>query len=175
MRHHLPLLRCMTILGISEGFPHSLSCCDYSPAGVAVSAIRRYISHTVIAGAHVRLNAVSPPIRKLDQLNVERTAGRAFPEFQEGPLCFPPTYKYIPGTRDYDNRCVNEKIFSIYKIPLILYMYKLVVTRSTQFIQIVLRFLQSTTDYGVYRISTLCCEPNKFMAAASALFCHRKM
>jgi hypothetical protein len=40
----------------------------------------------------------------LDQLNIERAAGRAFQGFSEGPINFLPTYKYIPGTDDYDNR-----------------------------------------------------------------------
>ncbi|CAM9934305.1 unnamed protein product [Scytosiphon promiscuus] len=43
-------------------------------------------------------------LRELDQLNIARASGTAFQEFQEGPLCFPPSYKYIPGTRDFDNR-----------------------------------------------------------------------
>eukprot|EP00903_Cladosiphon_okamuranus_P017359 g15992.t1 len=43
-------------------------------------------------------------LRGKDQLNIARASGASFQEFQEGPLCFPPTYKYIPGTRDFDNR-----------------------------------------------------------------------
>eukprot|EP00752_Nemacystus_decipiens_P012707 g11259.t1 len=43
-------------------------------------------------------------LRGKDQLNIARASGAAFQEFQEGPLCFRPTYKYIPGTRDFDNR-----------------------------------------------------------------------
>ncbi|CAM9885525.1 unnamed protein product, partial [Hapterophycus canaliculatus] len=43
-------------------------------------------------------------LRRLDQLNIARASGTAFQEFQEGPLCFPPSYKYIPGTREFDNR-----------------------------------------------------------------------
>jgi phosphatidylinositol-bisphosphatase len=43
-------------------------------------------------------------MRKLDQLNVERAAGRVFEGFQEGPLHFPPTYKYQPGTDVYEQR-----------------------------------------------------------------------
>ncbi|CAM9878821.1 unnamed protein product [Chrysoparadoxa australica] len=43
-------------------------------------------------------------LRELDQLNIERGAGNAFEVFYEGPLCFPPTYKYIPGTRQLENR-----------------------------------------------------------------------
>jgi inositol polyphosphate 5-phosphatase INPP5B/F len=40
----------------------------------------------------------------LDQLNIERKAGRVFQEFDEGPIQFPPTYKYQPGTDVYDTR-----------------------------------------------------------------------
>jgi phosphatidylinositol-bisphosphatase len=43
-------------------------------------------------------------LRTLDQLNVERAAGRAFENFEEGPLHFPPTYKYQPGTDVYEQR-----------------------------------------------------------------------
>ena len=39
-----------------------------------------------------------------DQLNIERAAGRVFRDFEEGPLTFKPTYKYQPGTEDYDER-----------------------------------------------------------------------
>jgi phosphatidylinositol-bisphosphatase len=39
-----------------------------------------------------------------DQLNIERAAGRVFRDFEEGPLTFKPTYKYQPGTDDYDER-----------------------------------------------------------------------
>lgn len=43
-------------------------------------------------------------LRAIDQLNLERIAGRAFDEFEEGELNFPPTYKYQPGTDVYDQR-----------------------------------------------------------------------
>lgn len=43
-------------------------------------------------------------LRSLDQLNVERAAGRVFPEFEEGVLNFVPTYKYQPGTDVYEQR-----------------------------------------------------------------------
>lgn len=39
-----------------------------------------------------------------DQLNIERNAGRCFQSFDEGPITFPPTYKYQPGTDVYDTR-----------------------------------------------------------------------
>jgi len=39
-----------------------------------------------------------------DQLNIERAQGRAFRDFEEGPLTFRPTYKYQPGTDLYEER-----------------------------------------------------------------------
>jgi inositol polyphosphate 5-phosphatase INPP5B/F len=43
-------------------------------------------------------------LEPLDQLNIERAAGRVLRNFQEGRLTFPPTYKYQPGTHTYDQR-----------------------------------------------------------------------
>lgn len=43
-------------------------------------------------------------LRTLDQLNVERAAGRVFEGFEEAPLHFRPTYKYQPGTHMYEQR-----------------------------------------------------------------------
>jgi inositol polyphosphate 5-phosphatase INPP5B/F len=43
-------------------------------------------------------------LRTLDQLNIERAAGRVFADFEEGKLDFPPTYKYQPGTDVYEQR-----------------------------------------------------------------------
>jgi inositol polyphosphate 5-phosphatase INPP5B/F len=43
-------------------------------------------------------------IRAMDQLNVERAAGRVFENFEEGILTFVPTYKYQPGTDIYEQR-----------------------------------------------------------------------
>ena len=43
-------------------------------------------------------------LRKLDQLNVERSHGRAFEGFEEGVINFTPTYKYQPGTDAYEKR-----------------------------------------------------------------------
>jgi phosphatidylinositol-bisphosphatase len=43
-------------------------------------------------------------LRVNDQLNIERQARRAFHGFQEGVLTFKPTYKYQPGTDEYDQR-----------------------------------------------------------------------
>lgn len=43
-------------------------------------------------------------LQDLDQLNIERAAGRVFDGFEEGPLNFRPTYKYQPGTDVYEQR-----------------------------------------------------------------------
>lgn len=39
-----------------------------------------------------------------DQLNIERLEGRIFQNFYEEKISFQPTYKYLPGTHDYDDR-----------------------------------------------------------------------
>lgn len=49
-------------------------------------------------------NGTIEPLRALDQLNIERAAGRVFQGFEEGTLAFPPTYKYQPGTDLYEQR-----------------------------------------------------------------------
>ena len=41
---------------------------------------------------------------EFDQLNIERAKNTVFQGFQEGPLHFPPTYKYQPGTDLYESR-----------------------------------------------------------------------
>jgi phosphatidylinositol-bisphosphatase len=38
-----------------------------------------------------------------DQLNIEKRAGRAFFQFDEAPIKFLPSYKYDPGTNNYDS------------------------------------------------------------------------
>lgn len=43
-------------------------------------------------------------LRAKDQLNIERDKGNVFQNFEEGPLKFPPTYKYQPGTDLYEQR-----------------------------------------------------------------------
>lgn len=43
-------------------------------------------------------------LRDRDQLNIERARRNVFQEFHEGLLEFLPTYKYQPGTDDYDRR-----------------------------------------------------------------------
>jgi phosphatidylinositol-bisphosphatase len=43
-------------------------------------------------------------LREYDQLNIERFGMNVFHGFIEGELNFAPTYKYQPGTNDYDQR-----------------------------------------------------------------------
>jgi phosphatidylinositol-bisphosphatase len=43
-------------------------------------------------------------MRNLDQLNLERAAGRVFEGYKEGKINFRPTYKFQPGTDVYDQR-----------------------------------------------------------------------
>jgi inositol polyphosphate 5-phosphatase INPP5B/F len=43
-------------------------------------------------------------LRQFDQLNNERAKGNVFPNFTEGELSFGPTYKFQPGTGEYDRR-----------------------------------------------------------------------
>ena len=40
----------------------------------------------------------------LDQLNLERAKGTVFQGFVEGPITFPPTYKFQQGTDIYERR-----------------------------------------------------------------------
>lgn len=47
---------------------------------------------------------VAEELLHLDQLNLERAAGRVFMGFHEGRIQFAPTYKYQPGTDVYDQR-----------------------------------------------------------------------
>lgn len=37
-----------------------------------------------------------------DQLAIERSKGNVFQGFEEGPIRFWPTYKYVPGTMNFD-------------------------------------------------------------------------
>jgi phosphatidylinositol-bisphosphatase len=49
----------------------------------------------------VKTEAYSP-LLQYDQLKKEHTEGRVFREFNEGPIKFPPTYKYDIGSDEYD-------------------------------------------------------------------------
>lgn len=44
-----------------------------------------------------------------DQLIIEKAAGRAFKQFEEGRIDFAPTYKYQPGTNKYERREDKKK------------------------------------------------------------------
>eukprot|EP01042_Synura_sphagnicola_P000383 gene383-400_t len=47
-------------------------------------------------------NKLYSELCRYDQLTMERMAGNVFHGFMEGSLAFPPTYKYIPNTNNYD-------------------------------------------------------------------------
>ncbi|XP_024373685.1 type I inositol polyphosphate 5-phosphatase 10 isoform X2 [Physcomitrium patens] len=40
---------------------------------------------------------------RVDQLKLEQSEGRVFPDWQEGPIYFPPTYKYMNGSDNYSS------------------------------------------------------------------------
>ncbi|XP_065831349.1 phosphatidylinositol 4,5-bisphosphate 5-phosphatase A-like [Oscarella lobularis] len=42
-------------------------------------------------------------LKPFDQLRQEQSKGAAFSEFLEGPITFPPTYRYDVGTQDFDS------------------------------------------------------------------------
>jgi len=44
------------------------------------------------------------PVLALDQLEQQRKNGRVFQGFQEAEIDFKPTYKYDPGTDNWDSR-----------------------------------------------------------------------
>lgn len=47
-------------------------------------------------------------LRQRDQLNIQRRQGKAFIGFEEGILNFLPTYKYQPGTDQYETRAEKK-------------------------------------------------------------------
>ena len=49
-----------------------------------------------------------PTLHQLDQLIEQKKAAKAFDTFHEAPIAFEPTYKYAPGTNDYDTRNPNK-------------------------------------------------------------------
>lgn len=58
------------------------------------------------------------PVLALDQLGHQRKAGRVFQGFQEAEIDFKPTYKYDPGTDNWDSRypknCNNFQKCNLY-------------------------------------------------------------
>lgn len=50
------------------------------------------------------------PVLALDQLGYQRKAGRVFQGFQEAEINFKPTYKYDPGTDNWDSRYPKNSI-----------------------------------------------------------------
>ncbi|KAI8381059.1 Endonuclease/exonuclease/phosphatase [Radiomyces spectabilis] len=74
-----------------------------------------HADHLIWVGdLNYRINLTEPEIKarvqrgeldlllEYDQLSIERQAGRTFPMFDEGKINFLPTYKYDPGTNQYD-------------------------------------------------------------------------
>lgn len=45
-----------------------------------------------------------------DQLKQQHRIGNVFKSYKEGLINFLPTYKYDPGTNDWDSRCVCKYI-----------------------------------------------------------------
>lgn len=45
-------------------------------------------------------------VLEADQLKQQHRAGNVFKGYKEGSINFLPTYKYDPGTNDWDSRCV---------------------------------------------------------------------
>ncbi|KAK2750115.1 inositol polyphosphate 5-phosphatase [Myotisia sp. PD_48] len=52
-----------------------------------------------------------------DQLNLQMVAGIAFPYYMEGPIIFPPTYRYDNGTDNYDTSRLIGFISEKRRIP----------------------------------------------------------
>ncbi|XP_065185036.1 inositol polyphosphate 5-phosphatase OCRL-like [Sycon ciliatum] len=65
----------------------------------------RLISSSRVDDSAVRSIAVSDfsQLLDMDQLAREQLCGRTFQGFQEGPIVFPPSYKYDPGTDQFDS------------------------------------------------------------------------
>lgn len=68
------------------------------------------VAHPSVSEVHklIANNDLDALLRR-DQLLIEKAGGRAFAAFQELPIAFPPTYKYTPGTHDYERRA-NKKV-----------------------------------------------------------------
>lgn len=76
-----------------------------------------------IAKQHIE-TANYAPVLALDQLCQQRRLGRVLQGFQEAEITFKPTYKYDPGTDNWDSRSI-ELLLHSYLYILLLQMYKL--------------------------------------------------
>lgn len=65
-------------------------------------------------------------VLEADQLKQQYRIGNVFKAYKEGLINFPPTYKYDPGTNDWDSRYVLYIIHYIYIINNLSYLYYLV-------------------------------------------------
>lgn len=50
---------------------------------------------------------------KNDQLIQQKKEKKCFKGFQEGVINFKPTYKYDPGTDNWDTRCVSTYVITL--------------------------------------------------------------
>lgn len=60
----------------------------------------------VLAKQHIEARNYAPLIA-VDQLGQQRRLGRVLQGFQEAEITFKPTYKYDPGTDNWDSRFIN--------------------------------------------------------------------
>lgn len=74
----------------------------------------------IAAKQHITLANYSP-VLALDQLGQQRRLGRVFQGFHEADVTFKPTYKYDPGTDNWDSRFGVNLLKSI--IVILLYIY----------------------------------------------------
>lgn len=61
-------------------------------------------------------------VLEADQLKQQHRIGNVFKGYKEGPINFAPTYKYDPGTNDWDSRYVYQNILYL-KIRIALNYY----------------------------------------------------
>ena len=60
----------------------------------------------LVAKQHIEAENYAP-LLALDQLGQQRRLGRVLQGFQEAKITFKPTYKYDPGTDNWDSRFNN--------------------------------------------------------------------
>lgn len=71
-----------------------------SPARMDRDELLRELSQVATAAGTDRRSAVPAKLLAQDQLQQERAQGKTLHHLREGPIAFPPTYKYKPGSRD---------------------------------------------------------------------------